>query len=226
MMQEPTYHPDDEILAAVAAGSADAGLSLAVETHAALCPTCAQALKQYAVIAGALFEAVPGEPVSDGCLDAVFAAIDASAPAAGVASEIAISLDPDLDKLPQPIRAIARDAAKHSGWRSHLPGIRTLDLADRDRAGDIDRETRLIRLEPGCGSPRHTHKGMEYTLVLTGAFSDDHGRYGVGDFVAASPDVVHRPIAEEGEACISLAVTTAPLQFTGALGLLQRVMGT
>ena len=45
-----------------------------------------------------------------------------------------------------------------------------------------------------------------------------------GDIAIGDESVTHRPIAEPGEVCFALAVTTAPLKFKGPLGVLQRVL--
>jgi putative transcriptional regulator len=88
-----------------------------------------------------------------------------------------------------------------------------------------NRETmELVRIEPGKAIPTHAHEGTEYTLVLTGAFRDQHGVFGQGDLAISDARHTHRPVAEPGETCIALIVTTAALRFKGPLGLLQRVM--
>ena len=77
---------------------------------------------------------------------------------------------------------------------------------------------RLLRIEPGKAVPQHTHEGMEATLVVSGAYSDDAGRFGPGDIELADDAVDHKPIAERGETCICFAVTEAPMQLTGRIG--------
>ena len=73
--------------------------------------------------------------------------------------------------------------------------------------------------------PDHGHNGTELTLVLKGAFADDHDRFGVGDVEVANEDLHHTPIAEPGEDCICLAATDAPLKFNGFLPrIAQKIM--
>ncbi len=69
--------------------------------------------------------------------------------------------------------------------------------------------------------PVHGHRGMELTLVLSGSFSDDHGTFARGDIEEADESIEHQPVANEGEDCICLAVTDAPLRFHGIAALLQ-----
>ena len=65
--------------------------------------------------------------------------------------------------------------------------------------------------------PHHSHRGLELTLVLKGAFRDEDDRFGPGDIEVATEEVHHTPIAEEGEDCICLAATDAPLRFKGLI---------
>ena len=65
--------------------------------------------------------------------------------------------------------------------------------------------------------PSHGHNGTELTMVLSGAFSDEGGRYGPGDIEIATEDDHHVPVAEPGADCICLAATDAPLRFKGLL---------
>ena len=67
--------------------------------------------------------------------------------------------------------------------------------------------TTLIRVRPGRMVPQHTHEGNELTVVLEGAFHDETGHYGRGDLAIADSSVDHRPVADEAEDCLCLAVT-------------------
>jgi putative transcriptional regulator len=58
---------------------------------------------------------------------------------------------------------------------------------------------------------------MELTLVLQGAFRDSSDRFGPGDVEIADEAMQHTPVAEEGEVCICLAVTDAPLRFNALI---------
>ena len=76
---------------------------------------------------------------------------------------------------------------------------------------------RLLRGAPGTDTGRHGHHGMEYTLVLRGGYTDATGSYGPGDFQMASAELRHNPVADPGEDCINLSVTTGRLNFDNAL---------
>lgn len=100
-------------------------------------------------------------------------------------------------------------------WKKVMPGFAEYKLPDMDGC-----EVSLLRIDGGKAMPVHTHHGSEITLVLQGGFADDHGHYGVGDIAYADSEVNHKPVADEGEVCICLAVVDAPLELTGPLGRL------
>jgi putative transcriptional regulator len=209
----------DGLSAAYAAGALDPAFLLLIDTHAALRTSTRAQVQEADAVAGAFFEAQSPAAMADGALAAVFAQIDQpSETPQQMAARAASSVISEVLGLPDPVHGPALDALCHGGWTFAGPGLRTLPL---DLGGDAKAE--IIRIEPGWGSPRHTHRGAEYTLVMRGAFHDERGAYGVGDIAIAGPDVTHSPIADKGEVCYALAITEAPLEFTGALGLLQRI---
>jgi putative transcriptional regulator len=97
-------------------------------------------------------------------------------------------------------------------WRTKLPGFKEYDL------GEIDGlETSLFWIRPGRAIPAHTHRGVELSLILDGAFTDLRGRFGPGDISVADDSIDHRPVAEKKRPCIGFAVVDQPLKLTGSL---------
>ena len=97
-------------------------------------------------------------------------------------------------------------------WRHITSGIAYFPLPTKGKT-----RARLIRAVPGAGVSPHTHRGEEWTLVLTGSYSDVTGNYRAGDVQSTTPQIRHKPIADPGPVCINLAVTDAPLVFEGVL---------
>lgn len=220
---------DEELLIARAAGQLSAPMRLLVDTHAAMNPDMAAAALDAEAAAVALFEVSAGEPLGADAVDVAMAMIDALESGAGeagglkpvsrsVAAGAASKKLDEIMELPAPVRELALEAGGQ--WRFAAPGVRRIDLVS-----DGSAKAELLRIEPGHGSPSHTHDGQEFTLVLAGAFADGIGRYDRGDLCAAGPETTHRPIAEPGEVCFALAVTDGSLKFTGALGAVQRLLG-
>ncbi len=209
-----------------AAGTLDPAVCIAIETHLAFCTACRESVRSYEVIGGALLDQTAPADLSDDALERVLAALDSQTATVSLDRHLAQAgvSDPELERLPEPVRGLARAAVADKGWRKVMGGIKVLDLAGPARNSD-QTSVELFRLEPGVRVPKHTHHGQEFTLVLTGAFTDERGTFGPGDLSVGSPEVTHQPVADEGEVCHALAITTAPLKFTGALGLVQRVFG-
>jgi putative transcriptional regulator len=211
----------ERLAAAYAAGQLNPAMCLLVETQAQLLPQAAEDLALAETLAGAFLEQESPTNLSRSALEDVFARIAQGDPAPAkerTAARRAAGVLDEILHLPKAVQDAALESIGRGGWTFAGPGIRILPL---DLGGDAKAE--IIRIEPGWGAPRHSHEGEEFTLVLTGAFSDERGRYGVGDIAMANPHVTHKPIALPGEVCYSLAVTDAPLAFTGALGLIQKI---
>ena len=52
------------------------------------------------------------------------------------------------------------------------------------RGGESDNATSLVRFRPGATFPSYAHPGGEELLILDGVFSDEHGDYPTGTYLA------------------------------------------
>lgn len=212
-----------ELYAAYAAGCVDPAYALMVETQSALRPDIRRSLAASEMISASLLESAPEADLSEGALDRALAAIDALGAddavsvQAGRAAGGALS---ELLALPEPLRTAALDAAGGEGWKFRGPGIKRLKLDIESKL-----ETELYRIVPGGRIPRHTHSGREYTLVVSGGFTDEKGSYGPGDTAVADAGDFHRPVGDPGEVCYALLIRDGGLHFTGLLGFVQRLIG-
>lgn len=205
------HHLSDELLLAYAAGNLSEGWSLAVATHLALCPQCRVRLAKAEAVGGAMLETLEEAPVESSSLDVVMARI-AAAPATATRREE--SDDGNL-LFPEPLRSYL-GGGRNLAWK-WLGGARQIKIPTGDKTTTV----RLLKIAGGQPMPVHGHRGMELTLVLSGSFSDAHGTFGRGDIEEADESIEHQPVATEGEDCICLAVTDAPLRFHGIAALLQ-----
>ena len=203
---KPVHHLSDELITAHAAGLLGEPLVLLVRTHLAMCGQCRERDRELTAIGGALLDADAPEPVSDDLLAGVLARIDAAAPSQRRRPSAA-------GDVPEPLVAHIGPRFDDLKWRTFGPVSELRLMPDAD--GYV---TRLLKIRPGAGIPDHTHEGMEATIVIKGAFSDCTGRYGPGDVALVEGDLDHSPVAAEGEPCICLAVTNAPLRLTGSFG--------
>ncbi len=194
-----THHTPDALLAAYAAGSLPQAYALVVAAHISLCLECRAGYEAHLAGGGAVLDAVAAEAVSEGLKSSVLDLLDAP-----------VAVEPTYRRdgvYPGPVMEALK--GKPPSWKSLGLGVRQSILSS-DREGSA----RLLYIPPGQAVPDHSHNGLELTLVLQGSFSDDTGRFAVGDLEVASQDLEHAPTADPGAPCICLAATDAPLRFT------------
>jgi len=172
----------------------------------------------------ASFDAIGGEVVESG--DAVDLAEDSLA---AVMTMIAAMPDAPLrapapvtsSVFPTPLREYVSGSLDDVKWRKIGGGVSQAVLKTSK-----DATVRLLKIPAGTAVPDHGHHGTELTLVLQGAFKDEHDRFGAGDIEVANEDMHHTPVAEDGMDCICLSATDAPLKFNGFLPrIAQRFVG-
>lgn len=219
-MTVPTHHPGDTLLIDYAGGALGEAASLIVATHLALCPCCRLNVAEMEAVGGALLESIEPEEVDPACLETVLARLDDLPPLPRAPKPKPVCRDSAVPLLPEPLRRYVGSDLSRLPWKRLMRGMECCDIplgsgSDSARRG----KARLMRLASGVGPPHHTHRGIELTLVLDGGFTDDLGQFARGDLSVADESVRHRPVAD-AEGCLCLAVTDAPLRFTGPLGLI------
>ena len=204
------HHPSDTTLIAYAAGHLGEALAAIVASHLAVCPRCRQRNHVADEIGGGLLTDTEPAAMRDDALNAVFARIDSGAPSNdtpategpragqhGVAAPLGALLPADLEEI---------------RWRSVGPGIRQARLDD---STDAPEGLKLLKIAPGRAVPRHTHRGHEMTLIVSGSYTDELGRFQAGDIADLDGEVDHQPVSDTGEDCICIIATDAPLRFQG-----------
>src|ERR1700761_2957287 len=208
------HHPSDEFLLSYAAGATDEGTSLVLATHLALCPKCRGVLAAAEAAGGALLDKEAPVALESDALSSVLSRLD-DAPAAKSAHK------PAPFVAPEPLRSYLGGDLDSVRWTKIAGGISFKPLFRRG-----DTRVQLIRSRAGHGVGVHTHHGEEFTLCLTGGYSDNTGQYARGDLQFTTPDILHRPLADEGEDCVVLAVSEGSLRFSNfAVGLIGKWFG-
>ena len=206
-----THHTPDALLAAYASGSLPQPYALVVAAHISLCLECRAAYEAHQAAGGAVLESVAATNVSDGLKSSVLEQLDAH-----------VTPEPTYQRsgvYPGPVMEALK--GKPPRWKSLGLGVRQ-SILSAGRSGSV----RLLYIPPGQAVPDHSHSGLELTLVLQGSFSDDTGRFGLGDLEVADQALEHTPTADPGAPCICLAATDAPLRFNSFLPrLLQPLFG-
>lgn len=87
--------------------------------------------------------------------------------------------------------------------------------------GPRDERLWLLKAKGGAKVPAHDHNGIEMTLVLQGSYHVGEGRYASGMLEIADDDTTnHKPVIDQGEDCICLVVTEAPIKIHSLIGRL------
>lgn len=196
------HHTPDTILAAYAVGSLPQPYALVVAAHISLCLECRAAYEAHQAAGGAVLETVVAADLSEGLKSSILDLLDAP-----------VESEPTYQRsgvYPGPVMAALK--GKPPRWKSLGMGVRQ-SILSAGREGSV----RLLYIPPGQAVPDHSHNGLELTLVLQGSFSDETGRFGVGDLEVADQALEHTPIADAGAPCICLAATDAPLRFSSLL---------
>lgn len=204
------HHPTTETLIEFATGRLDLGRSIVVSAHVEGCTACADDLRLMEAVGGSLLADAAPEPMAPDALDHALARIESPAPTEDELPTAAHA--EDVASLPQAVRDFPM-----SRWQWIGPGIhrRVLELPEGSGARVF-----LLKARPGTRMPDHTHTGTELTLVLSGAFGHEHGRFGRGDFEEADDSIEHQPVVEAGEVCVCLVAMEGTLRLKGLAGRL------
>jgi putative transcriptional regulator len=207
------YHPDIELLLKYSSGQLAPAISVAIGLHQEHCKECQQRIIDLESVGGDTLEALS---ISDSPSD----------------------LDNGFDLLMADLEATPQDnfQDKYDGYAVAQSDVDYLErLGKKDywsfdwkrvtrkisrAVVDIDdglHQVELLKFEPNAKIPKHTHEGEEFTLVLEGDFSDSNGCYREGEFIVQDQSDEHQPVAGSA-GCVCLAITNAPLKFTGTLG--------
>lgn len=217
------HHPDDMTLMNYAAGSLSLPQALAVSVHLCFCHECRELVKNFNHLGGALLETIKPASTDDQAFDALMATLEphtpTRAPKQNVAPEENTRIaqhytNPLLRYLPAPLNDLP--------WQRQTKEISKFDLTSIISVKGF--QVALQKISAGAKVPTHTHKGFEYTVILSGSFSDELGVYHQGDFIARDASHHHSPTALQNEDCICLTVLNAPLKFTGWYRILNPFM--
>lgn len=201
--QAAAHHPGEEWLWGYAMGALPEAASLLVASHLTFCPACRAAVRDAETIGGAW---LGGQEVS--------LAMATARPSGGGLAQAPAPGAPG--GLPRPLLRHAGGGVETLPWRRVGPGIERADLAG-PAAGPA---AFMLRVAPGAPVPRHSHDGEELTLVLTGAYQDEIGRFAAGDVADLDRATTHRPVAERDAPCVCLVVLEGRLRFSSPLARL------
>ena len=215
------HHLSEELLLDYSSGALSEAWSIAVAAHLSKCSHCRASHAKLEEIGGSLLTDSTPEELSDDIFSNVLERLDevgASvgneirknsgwASSYGIPSVVADYLAADTKKLP---------------WMNLGLGVSQVVLKTKDKSATA----RLLKIPAGKKVPHHSHNGRELTVIFSGGFTDETGSYGPGDIQEIHGNAEHQPWVRDGEDCICLAVTEAPLKFSNvAVRLAQPLIG-
>jgi putative transcriptional regulator len=206
-----THHLSDEFLVEYTNGSLPGPEALVVGSHLAICAECRDRVETFETVSAVLLEEGEVEAVSPGALEAILAKIDGpeeedSAPL--------IEFDRDtLEIIPPPLRTYLDGSLSDLDWKRTGRGIEEASLVR-----DEDVRISLLRIRAGQKVPSHTHRGEEFTLVLSGGYADGDDHFGKGDVSLADSAKDHAPVADSNGPCLCLTVRNGATRLTGPIG--------
>lgn len=193
----PSRHPSLETMTGYAAGALRPGFGLVVGAHVEQCPHCRGVLRGLEAASGEALQSVEAVAMEQGALEKTLARLDS------------VSLPPLSDERP----LLQRLPMKKRRWVA--PGAWVAEVETPRAASD---RVYVLHVAAGFPTARHTHDGLEFCTVLSGAFRDQTGLYGPGDFAEAEGDFDHQPAVEGDEACVCLFATEGKLKAKGLIG--------
>ena len=195
-------------------------MSVLMASFLTLSPVARRQMETFETLNGIMLDDAETVEMSEDALNSLMTRLDVPDPdeANCAANGNAESVVRTNNDLPAPLRAVLDHPIEDQRWRFAYPGVRQLSLG----IGDDDERVKLLKIKPGKAAPRHTHKGIEATLVLRGAFRDGNRLYERGQLALADQHIQHRPRAEGDEDCICLAVNDGALRFTDSFGRVAR----
>jgi putative transcriptional regulator len=199
------HHLDHATVLAYAAGTLGEALTVVAASHIAWCPACLAAVRHAESVGGELMLELDGTAVSANCRAKTLSLLDRATlhrfPArAAVHGEVPAPLSKLLGGV----------SLRDLPWKRKAPGVALhhVPLLSRDSGKLV-----LMRIAPGKAMPEHGHGGEELTLVLSGAYRDEIGRFMPGDVADLDEEVEHRPVVEDGEDCYCAVAIEAPTRF-------------
>ncbi len=200
---------NDEWMVSYAAGALSEAKSLVVATHVAFHPELQEKVADAEAIGGGLLDEAEPIKMHAGALEDILQRIEvdediASPPPA-----------PFESALPAPLRDYLGKELDELKWQFMGPGMKKVRLK-KYTSGEC---LWLLRARGGTEMPLHDHRGTEFTLVLRGSYSVEGEQYTPGLMELAGPELKnHSPIIDEGEDCICLVVTDAPIRLHSVVG--------
>lgn len=204
----------DVLLMEYAAGSLDRAHNMVISAHISMSPQARIFVERYEDVGGQLLEDLCEPVAMNTTVETFLDKLDTQAPETWKTRRKCVL--PDDLLLPECFETSLHDNGPETlAWSRIYPGIQSIKIP----FPDCESSLRIYKMNAGARAPSHTHNGMEATLILEGAFSDEFGTYTVGDLVVRDIDnPAHSPQACPDQGCLCISVLSKSLELTGPIG--------
>ena len=200
----------EEWVVSYAAGSLSEAHALVVASHIDYHPEIQKKLADAESIGGLLLENNEITTVSCDMFDDILGRLD----------EEITSIPQKTDakpesNLPKPLMDYIDGDLSDLKWKAMGPGLSQVRLW----TGPNHERLWILSAKAGTKVPMHDHRSLELTLVLQGSYQAGGERFKPGMIEVADEHTHnHQPIIDEGEECICLVVTEAPIKIHSLIG--------
>ena len=200
----------EEWVVSYAAGSLSEAHALVVASHIDYHPEIQKKLADAESIGGLLLENNEITTVSCDMFDDILGRLDEEI------TSIPQKTDAEPESnLPKPLMDYIDGDLSDLKWKAMGPGLSQVRLW----TGPNDERLWILRAKAGTKVPMHDHRSLELTLVLQGSYQAGGERFKPGMIEVADEHTHnHQPIIDEGEECICLVVTEAPIKIHSLIG--------
>jgi putative transcriptional regulator len=203
------HHLDTATLLRYASGDLDEAFSVVVASHLAMCEACRRAVHMAEDVGGGLLASMDESEMLPGAFGRLMQRLDTHGDRISLDRSTPMDVASDV---PVPLRRFVGPYSGKIDWKAISPGVRRHAIS---LPSAVQSSLYMLHIAPGKAVPEHGHGGAEMTLVLSGAYRDELGRFGPGDVADLDEHIEHQPRVEAGAPCICLVATEAPTRFKG-----------
>ena len=211
------HHPGGATLISYVSGALPVAIAGLVACHATLCAECQAKIRQLKIVGALLLESIEAEPMADAEIARATNRFTQRDPLPQ-----ARAAHPSDPVLPAPLAHYLGMTGDEIPWKTLVKGLQQYKVKLPKAAGEI----RLLKARPGMRLLKHSHRGMELTMVLKGAYRDETGEFHRGDLSDLDEDIEHQPKVLSGDECICVIASERPARYSDLIPrLLQPIMG-
>ena len=210
-------HPTSEMLLNYAMGNTKEAESLIIASHISYCPICKAEVAKYESMGGFYLKNHEELNVSKSLWNNIVNRIEnieqEDKSSNFVDHKVKTELCTEEIRIPSFLYNYL-DYKDTLSWNSTINNVRYFNLNFKDDTY----KGKMLEIPPGKSMPKHSHEGLEATMVFHGGYSDETGDYNIGDMVICSGDEVHSPVSSSDTGCLCLVIYSGSLKFKGILG--------